>query len=143
MRRNAIIKTITEVMREEFNEHNDYAKMVGVTYNFRIPSISNDQWNNTIDDVSVLAFMQGMPMGGDVYYNNYSLGGARIVQARNVFCEIVDTTGSTYQTSPRYHRVYHKENCICLRRDNTPQHKVVYAKNEAALKALYPVRRPL
>ena len=139
MRRATIIKTITDVMREEFNEHNEYSKMVGVTYKFNIPDISNDQWNNTIDDVSVLAFMQGMPMGGDVYYNNYSLGGARIVKSQNIFCEIVDTAGSPYDNGiQRYHRVYHKPSCPLLIRAVEGGRKTVavYAEDEKARNAV-------
>ena len=100
LRRETIINLIRAVMKEEFNEHNVYADIIGLTYDFNIPDIAREQWNNTIDDISVLAFMQGMPMGGDTYYNNYSLGGSRIVQANYLYAETVNG-----------HRVYHKHYC--------------------------------
>ncbi len=97
-RREVIINLITSVLREEINEHNTYADLIGVTYNFNIPDIDKDQWNNTINDISVLAFFQGMPIGYDSYYNNYSLGGARIVEAHYIYATNSDM-------------LYHKHDC--------------------------------
>ena len=111
LRRETIINLITSVLKQEFNEHNSYADYMGITYNFNIPDIGRDQWNNTIDDISVLAFFQGMPMGSETYYNNYSLGGARIVKANYLYAETV-TDGSDIE-----HRVYHKYYCPLIPRD--------------------------
>lgn len=97
LRRDTIINLITSVLQEEVNEHNTYADLIGVNYNFYLPTIAKEQWQNTIDDISVLAFFQGMPIGTDSYYNNYSLGGARIVQKHDF-----------YGTSDK---LYHKYNC--------------------------------
>lgn len=85
LRREVIVGLISSVLREEVNEHDTYADLIGVTYNFNIPDIDRDQWNNTINDISVLAFFQGMPIGTDSYYNNYSLGGARIVEIDYIY----------------------------------------------------------
>lgn len=111
LRRETIINLITSVMKEEFNEHNAYADALGLTYNFSIPDIGRDQWNNTIDDISVLAFMQGMPVGADSYYNNYSLGGTRIVRANYMYAETVTDGNKT-------HKIYHKHYCPLIPRDN-------------------------
>lgn len=122
LRRETIINLITSVMREEFNEHNDYADTLGVTYNFNIPDIARDQWNNTIDDISVLAFFQGMPMGADAYYNNYSLGGSRIVQANYLYAETVEGwDGEDY-------KIYHKHYCPLIPRDENGN--VKYSEGE-------------
>ncbi|MBO5141587.1 MAG: hypothetical protein J6C46_01080 [Clostridia bacterium] len=111
LRRETIINLITSVMKEEFNEHNMYVDTLGITYDFNIPDIAREIWNNTIDDVSVLAFMQGMPVGADSYYNNYSLGGARIVQASYLYGETVkDEKGDI-------HHIYHKDYCRLIPRD--------------------------
>ncbi|MBR3280394.1 MAG: hypothetical protein IKI57_00925 [Clostridia bacterium] len=109
LRRKTIIDTITKTLKYEFNEHNNYAKKLGVTYNFVLPAIGSDQWNNTIDDVSVLSFIQGLPIGVDQYYNNYSLGGARLVQSQNIFCEEVINAPSDYGGGN--HKVYHRWYC--------------------------------
>ena len=84
-RRETIVSLITQALNDEMNEHNRYATMLGVEYYFSIPEISKDQWINSIDDVSVLAFVQGIPIGIDEHYNNFALGGTRIVRAKNIY----------------------------------------------------------
>lgn len=112
LRRETIINLITSVLKQEFNEHNYYTDMMGVTYNFNLPDIGREQWNNTIDDISVLSFFQGMPVGVDMYYNNYSLGGSRIVQANYYYGEtVLDDSGNE-------HNVYHKHYCPLIPRDD-------------------------
>ena len=79
-----------------------------------------------IDDISVLSFVQGLPMGYDGFYNSYSLGGARIVLARNYYAETVeDERGLTGS-----HKVYHRWFCKCLprNRDGT----IAYQDNAGA-----------
>ncbi len=114
-RRNTIIDTIISVLTEEFNEHNEYAQALGITYDFNIPNIAREEWNNTIDDISVLAFMQGMPMGTDSYYNNYSLGGSRIVFKTMILGEIVRE--ASLASDANTHMVYHKSFCPCIAGD--------------------------
>lgn len=111
LRRNTIVDLITNVLTEEFNEHNDFMDTLGITYHFAVPAIGRDQWNNTIDDISVLAFFQGLPIGSNSYYNNYSLGGTRIVRSSNLYAErVLDQFGNV-------HKVYHKDYCIYIPRD--------------------------
>jgi len=112
LRRETIINLIQSVLKQEFNQHNQFADFTGMNYTFSIPDIGRDQWNNTIDDVSVLSFIQGVPMGYDTYYNNYSLGGARIVQATNYFAETLNVNGAE-------HKVYHRAYCPLIPRDST------------------------
>lgn len=108
-RRNTIIKIISECLNEEINvEHNKFASLVGSTYDFYIPEITNDEWINTIDDITVMAFVQGIPVGTTegVYYNSYALGGSQIVKRDHVYmvemyCDYKDTNVW----------VYHKPNC--------------------------------
>lgn len=115
LRRETIVNLISDVLREEFNQHNDYSDSLGLTYEFNIPQIGRDQWNNTINDISVLAFFQGMPIGADSYYNNYSLGGTRIVQSSYLYAERVRE--SSISDSAHEHKVYHKHYCPYIPRD--------------------------
>jgi hypothetical protein len=112
LRRETIIKTIQEGLNKAFNEYNLYADVAGVTYDFHLPEIGMDEWNNTIDDISVLSFVQGIPLGYDIYYNNYSFGGARIVKAHNYYAEQVTDAaiGGT-------HNVYHQWFCKLIPRN--------------------------
>jgi hypothetical protein len=106
LRRNTIIDTIVKTLTDEFNEHNEYAKRLGITYTFNVPKISREEWNNSIDDISVVSFIQGLPMGNEVYYNNYSLGGARLVKAQMIYGDTL-TNGR---------KVYHREYCSLIPR---------------------------
>jgi len=109
-RRECIINTLEKVLIQEFNEHNSYADMLGITYNFALPDIGRDQWNNTIDDISVLSFIQGIPVGYDEYYNNYSLGGTSLVKSSLLYAETIRVNGEI-------HHVYHKEHCKLIPRE--------------------------
>ena len=84
-RRETIVNLITQALTEEVNEHNHYSTMLGVQYDFSIPEISKEKWINTIDDITVLAFIQGMPIGINQHYNSYALGGTRIVRAKDIY----------------------------------------------------------
>ena len=132
LRRETIVNTIVKTLTAEFNEHNAYAKSLGVQYTFTIPNISRDQWNNTIDDISILSFIQGLPMGTDKFYNNYSLGGARIVQAHNIFCEEIKSAPPDFGGGD--HKVYHRWYCklIPKKADGT-----IFTKEDTGLPANY------
>ena len=84
-RRSVIINTIVEVLNDKINNHNRYADMMGVTYDFYLPEIDDAEWINAVDDVSIMAFMQGLPTGTDTYYNSYALGASRIVEATYIY----------------------------------------------------------
>jgi len=79
VRRTSIVHSIQQDLQFQINKYNNYSKRYGVAYTFTLPLISQEEWNNTINDVGVLAFVQGIPIG-QKYYNNYALGGSRIVK---------------------------------------------------------------
>jgi len=79
VRRTTIVNTIQNDLGYTINQYNTYSKRYGISYTFTVPYISNEDWNNTINDAGVLAFVQGIPLGS-TYYNNYALGGARIIK---------------------------------------------------------------
>lgn len=124
-RRETIVNLITQALTEEVNEHNRYATMLGVEYVFSIPEISKDEWINSIDDVSILAFIQGIPIGIDEYYNNYALGGTRIVRAKDIYVAKVDGI-----------MCYHKETCEHVQ-DFGNVEEILLSKEEAAEKGYY------
>lgn len=94
-RRSVIISTIVKVLNEKINNHNRYADMMGITYDFYLPEIDDAEWINAVDDVSIMAFMQGMPTSTDTYYNSYALGASRIVEATYIY----GTGDKKYHTS--------------------------------------------
>ena len=54
---------------------------------------------NSINDISVMSFIQGMPIGINQYYDNYALSGSRITRTDYYYGT---NTGNKY---------YHRETC--------------------------------
>ncbi|MFD0619034.1 hypothetical protein ACFQZR_16335 [Paenibacillus sp. GCM10027629] len=80
VRRQTIIEHIQNELAYAINKHNERARRNGISYTFTLPTIPDEEWQNSINDVGVIAFIQGLPMGSGVY-NNYALGGSRILKA--------------------------------------------------------------
>lgn len=74
VRRSTIVRAIQDELAYQIIRYNETVSRSGQSYTFTLPLISDEDWNNTVDDVSVLAFVQGIPMGAKVY-NSYALGG--------------------------------------------------------------------
>lgn len=100
VRRRTIVQTIEDTVGYHINEHNRYASSFGIEYEFMLPVIEKDDWENTIDDISILVFIQGVPIGntGEVY-NGYALGGARILKREKYFLQIGDNGIGYYHRS--------------------------------------------
>ncbi len=79
VRRSTIVNAIQNELTYRINRHNEYAARAGISYTFTLPVISGEDWSNTIDDVGVMAFLQGIPVG-QRFYNNYALGGSRVLK---------------------------------------------------------------
>lgn len=100
VRRSVIVRGIEEDLEDIIHRHNEITRKLGVTYTFTLPVISQEEWNNTVDDVGVLVFLQGIPVGNQ-YYNNYALGGGRLVKRRPVYGGIDPGTGIKYAFNDR------------------------------------------
>ena len=50
----------------------NYNKQSGNTYEFVMPIVDEENWSRVANNVSIISFMQGMPIGHK-YYNNYSV----------------------------------------------------------------------
>ncbi|OAB38446.1 hypothetical protein [Paenibacillus glacialis] len=79
VRRSTIVKRIQEDLAYFINKHNEYATRYGINYTFKLPQIPQEEWTNSIDDIGMMAFIQGIPVG-DQFYNNYAFGGGRLVK---------------------------------------------------------------
>jgi hypothetical protein len=106
IRRNSIIDSIEMQMIYYINKYNTIARKNGITYHFYLPKIEDDDWNRTIDDISLFVLFQGYPYGTPLlgYFNRYAYGGARIKKADIYFME--ENNGVLY---------YHRGNCILLK----------------------------
>lgn len=84
VRRNTIITLLQDRIKFYLNEHNKIAKKYGITYEFALPVIEEEEWYRTIDNISLLAFFQGYPYGNKQtgFYNRVAIGGARVLKAK-------------------------------------------------------------
>ncbi|MEK3787497.1 hypothetical protein [Paenibacillus sp. FSL K6-1230] len=84
VRRQTIIDTLQRNVEHTINLYNQHVSRVGISYRFMLPVISQEEWNNTINDVGVLSFIQGVPVGMN-YYNSYALGGSRLIKSPVIY----------------------------------------------------------
>ncbi|MEW4372911.1 hypothetical protein [Paenibacillus kandeliae] len=94
-RREVIVSSIQQDLQYFINKHNQYASRNGISYIFTLPTIDQEEWTNTIDDIGIIAFLQGIPMG-DQAYNNYALGSGRLVKTTSVVGAVDPDTGTKY-----------------------------------------------
>jgi hypothetical protein len=130
-RREVITNSIKAALKSEVNEHNDFAKYLGVAYTFNIPDVSDVEWHNAINDISFLAFIQGIPIGTDSFYNNYALGGSRIIKSTDI-----------YATDDGDGKRYHNDKCSKISNgtviDYTKVKEIFLNNNDAAVAGYYP-----
>lgn len=94
-RRHNIVHSIENQLSDSIHRHNVYARRLGVSYTFTLPVIPQEEWNNSLDDVGIVAFLQGVPVGGS-YYNNYALGGGRLEKSEPVIGYVDAVKGLKY-----------------------------------------------
>lgn len=84
------------------SNYNNYSG-VGTTNVFQMPELKEDEWEHIINNISLISFLQGMPIGGKIY-NGYSLvtnsESEEVVLEENIY--ILGNDGT-------YHRIGDKE----------------------------------
>lgn len=97
VRRTTIVKSIQNDLAHYINAHNQYSRLLGISYTFSLPEIDQEEWNNTIDDVGFMAFIQGLPVG-EKEYNRYALGGGRLIKKKIIYGSIRDGVKVYYRS---------------------------------------------
>ncbi len=95
VRRTTIVRIIEDDLANIINRHNEFAVKQGVSYDFTLPVIPGEEWNNSIQDIGLMAFIQGIPVGKD-YLNNYALGGGRLVKKEDIVAGSDPLSGIRY-----------------------------------------------
>ena len=95
VRLRTIVTQIENDLAHAINKHNQMYTRNGVGYTFTLPTIEKEQWYNSVQDVGIIAFVQGIPIGNQ-YYNNYALATGRVLQSHRYVGGIDETTGIKY-----------------------------------------------
>lgn len=71
-RRNVIKYAIQTNLTSAIAGYNSISQVNDTTYNFKMPVLSEEDWDKVLNNVSVISFMQGFPIKNK-YYNGYSI----------------------------------------------------------------------
>lgn len=125
-RRSTIVGAIQDELAYRINQYNETVSRTGFSYVFTLPLIPEEDWTNSIDDVGVLAFLQGIPMGAR-HYNSYALGGSRVLKQEAI---IGARKGAM--------KVYYRSSCGY----GYPREEVFVSEQAAAQKGYMPLSCP-
>jgi hypothetical protein len=108
IRKSTIISCLEESMTYYTSQHNLIAGNYGITYNFSLPVMSDDEWASGIDDVSMFVVFQGYPYGNLIgeSYNKVASAGAKVSKSNMYYIE-----------QKGWYLIYHKETCSELLKD--------------------------
>ncbi|MCM3039225.1 hypothetical protein M3201_05870 [Paenibacillus motobuensis] len=116
VRRSTIVHQIEEDLQQVIAVHNEFTARLGFTYTFTLPTIPQEEWNNTLDDVGIIAFLQGIPVGNH-YYNNFALGGGRLRKTERIEGGADPATGIRYYYFVNCELPYNTEEVFARKRE--------------------------
>ena len=97
----AVADCISRSMEYYINHHNRIARDYGISYQFFLPDIPDEDWARTISDVSFMVVFQGYPYESvNGYYNRVETSAARILKKKYYY--ITRNSGVLY---------YHEASC--------------------------------
>lgn len=126
-----ITQQVTEQLEYYVMKHNQYAGAYGITYDFTLPELSDTDWTNALSDITVIAFVQGIPILGQQYYNNYGLAGSNIID-KEFFIGYDNGITPIYYSS----RILDKTNAEFVKRLSSVD--IFDYSREAAINGYYP-----
>lgn len=63
---------IINTIEKNLSQATAQAQEMNPNYEYRLPQLSYEEWEQALSNISIIAFMQGMPIGLK-YYNNYAI----------------------------------------------------------------------
>lgn len=63
---------IINTIEKNLSQATAQVQVMNPNYEYRLPQLSYDEWEQALSNISIIAFMQGMPIGLK-YYNNYAI----------------------------------------------------------------------
>lgn len=111
---NVIKTSITNNLNSAIANYSAQSEALGTDVNFKLPILSETEWDKMLSNVSIITFMQGLKVGLTTY-NNYmivtSTGNMQYVEPESLYFVV---TGATEDDSDKY---YHRINCPHLAED--------------------------
>jgi hypothetical protein len=109
-RKAIIINCIESSMADYTSRHNRIASQYGITYNFSLPAIREEEWDGYLDMNSMFVLFQGYPYGDETgeIYNRVSSAAA-----------MINKNDDFYLEQKGWYLVYHKSTCSELKKDST------------------------
>lgn len=95
IRKQKIIEHIQYSAQQYMNEYNRKYARNGWSYQFTFPTITTEEWQHSLQDVGLFAFVQGSPFGMG-FHNRYAYGGARILTKEALYGSIVNGVKVAY-----------------------------------------------
>lgn len=123
-RRQIVVEHINKDFQYFINKNNQIASKYGFSYDLNIPSIDSEIWNNSIDGITFMAFLQGLHINGlDTFYSTYGFSGTEIIKSKKYYGNTINAV-----------KYYHREGC-----SNTIGNEVIFdSKVEAAKEGYTP-----
>lgn len=105
IRRDIIVDTVVKELSYATNNNNAYARSAGITYSFSFPTTSQEDMYASIENVGLVAFVQGISVGNK-YLNTKAFGITRLTLATRYYFT-VPSADSKFNIN-----LYHKDkNC--------------------------------
>lgn len=95
VRKQKIIEQIQLSAQHYINDYNDKYARNGWNYQFTLPTITDEEWHNSLQDVGLFVFVQGTPFGTSSQ-NRYAYGAARIVSSEPLYGTILNGVKVAY-----------------------------------------------
>ncbi|MEG1009942.1 MAG: hypothetical protein RSC92_01435 [Clostridia bacterium] len=124
IRKDIIVDTIVKELSHAVNANNFYAKKNNITYNFAFPTTTKDEMYRYIENIGMLAFVQGISIGNK--YLDYKAYGNSSIDLAIKYYISVPTDDSKYKRN-----LYHKD-VMC------PEYKVSGNTNAIGESVLVP-----
>ncbi len=128
-RTEVIAATISKEMEYATNNNNYYAASAGIQYSFSFPGFTDDEMQSQINNVGIVAFVQGISVGNK-YLNAKAFSTSKLTNVTRLYLSLPINGSSKYNM-----RLYHKDvTCpeyrVSDHYDITPSY--VFTKQQAA-----------
>lgn len=100
IRKETIQSLIEQSMAYYTSHHNKIASEYGITYNFVLPPIKDEQWLPYLDAPGFFVIFQGYPYGAGEVYNRFASSGAKVTKDKVYYLEQV-----------KWYLIYHRSGC--------------------------------